>query len=154
MTRPGVVIGALALLASLLAFNRLDVGLLVLPALLHAAWLLRLPAWRPLLVGFLPLIGWLLFSTVYFGFPFPNTAYAKLAVGIPAGELFAQGLGKVGHRREIVEAALVEGTVDLLDPVGAVDMRRQCLGEPAARQSQEARKLHLRGAACGGAAGG
>jgi arabinofuranosyltransferase len=39
-----------------------------------------------------PLVAWEVFSVVYYGFPFPNTAYAKLQNGIPAGELAAQGL--------------------------------------------------------------
>jgi len=31
----------------------------------------------------LPFIAWTLFSTIYYGFPFPNTAYAKLSTGFP-----------------------------------------------------------------------
>jgi len=37
-------------------------------------------------------VAWTLFSLIYYGFPFPNTAYAKLATGIDSGELRAQGL--------------------------------------------------------------
>jgi len=39
-----------------------------------------------------PAVAWTLFSLVYYGFPFPNTAYAKLATGIDSSELRAQGL--------------------------------------------------------------
>jgi len=42
--------------------------------------------------GFLPFVAWEVFSIVYYGFPFPNTAYAKLHTGIPALDLARQGL--------------------------------------------------------------
>jgi len=48
---------------------------------------------KTLVVGFAPLLLWELFAVVYYGFPFPNTAYAKLAAGIPSSELWLQGLG-------------------------------------------------------------
>lgn len=43
-------------------------------------------------IGLLPAIAWELFSLFYYGFPFPNTAYAKLAHGIPQVEMLLQGL--------------------------------------------------------------
>jgi arabinofuranosyltransferase len=45
-----------------------------------------------LLVGFIPVLLWTLFSLYYYGFPFPNTAYAKLATGIAKSELIQQGI--------------------------------------------------------------
>jgi arabinofuranosyltransferase len=68
--------------------------LLVLPALL---WLTRPRGhWRStsraVAWGLSPAILWTLFALVYYGFPFPNTAYAKLATGIPRGEAWRQGL--------------------------------------------------------------
>ena len=45
-----------------------------------------------LLIGFVPVVAWELFSLFYYGFPFPNTAYAKLKTGIPASELTRQGI--------------------------------------------------------------
>jgi arabinofuranosyltransferase len=83
----------LSLIASLAAVNRLDTLLIYLPALLFRFW--ELPKRRALLVmglGFLPLAGWLLFSTIYYGFPFPNTAYAKLYLPAGRSEIIAQGL--------------------------------------------------------------
>lgn len=83
----------MAALVGLVMLNRVDLGLLVLPA-----WLMTmrpLPGWRGLraiIIGMLPLVAWELFSIVYYGFPFPNTAYAKLQHGIPRGELIQQGL--------------------------------------------------------------
>jgi arabinofuranosyltransferase len=45
-----------------------------------------------LLAGFSPAILWFLFSLLYYGFPFPNTAYAKLNNNeIHAGDLIGQG---------------------------------------------------------------
>ena len=120
----------LALLASLIALNRQDVILFVLPALIYlllSSLSLRGPRSTPkarssqrsnpraageslaswegiashkplaktifhILLGFLPLLLWEAFSLFYYGFPFPNTYYAKLGAGIPASELLPQGL--------------------------------------------------------------
>jgi arabinofuranosyltransferase len=82
----------LSFLAALAAVNRLDTILLLLPALLHVLWQRR--TWRCLwwmAVGALPLFLWLGFSLFYYGFPFPNTAYAKLNNGIGSAALAAQG---------------------------------------------------------------
>jgi arabinofuranosyltransferase len=83
----------LALLASLVGLTRLDLLVLVLPPLLFDAW--HLPwraAARALIVFALPLAAWHLFSLIYYGFLFPNTAYAKLATGVPATTMALQGL--------------------------------------------------------------
>ena len=48
-------------------------------------------AWK-IFLGFLPLLLWEAFSLFYYGFPFPNTYYAKLGAGIPTSELIPQGL--------------------------------------------------------------
>jgi arabinofuranosyltransferase len=83
----------LSFLAALLALNRLDALLLVLPALAWALWRQRTARALGLLVlGFLPLVVWTAFSLFYYGFPFPNTAYAKLATGIAAADLARQGV--------------------------------------------------------------
>lgn len=42
--------------------------------------------------GFLPFLAWEVFSVIYYGFPFPNTAYAKLGTGLSSGVLAWQGL--------------------------------------------------------------
>jgi len=36
-------------------------------------------------------VAWECFSLLYFGFPLPNTAYAKLGGGVPRGDLVVQG---------------------------------------------------------------
>jgi arabinofuranosyltransferase len=80
-------------LGGLMALNRLDLALLVVPVLATDAF--RSP-WRATLraaaTGLWPLAAWEAFSVIYYGFPFPNTAYAKLQTGVGAAELLAQGL--------------------------------------------------------------
>ncbi|MEZ4618269.1 MAG: hypothetical protein R2867_22525 [Caldilineaceae bacterium] len=85
--------------AALAILTRLDLALLVLPAygyLLFAAIQRRDLPWfqamRLGIIGFLPLVAWLLFALLYYGFVLPNTAYAKLNTGIPNGDYLLQGL--------------------------------------------------------------
>ena len=40
----------------------------------------------------LPLAAWTLFSLLYYGFPWPNTAYAKLNTGIDRADIVRQGM--------------------------------------------------------------
>ena len=83
----------LFLFGCLLTLNRLDLVLLVLPALAWLLWQQR--SWRSVLLAalaLLPLLAWEAFSLIYYGAPFPNTYYAKLSTGIPAAEYRLQGL--------------------------------------------------------------
>ncbi len=83
----------LSAVASLAAVNRHDTFLIYLPLL--AGLFFEKPGLIRLLLlaaGQLPLIAWEIFSLFYYGFLFPNTAYAKLNTGIPAVELLRQGL--------------------------------------------------------------
>jgi arabinofuranosyltransferase len=83
----------LSLFTALLMVNRIDTGLLVLPALAVAVWRSGVArAWAPLALGMIPIAAWEIFSVIYYGFPFPNTAYSKLQHGVPQPELVAQGL--------------------------------------------------------------
>lgn len=92
---------SIAFLASLLALNRQDAILFVLPALVYLSVpqdlscltrrKMNFAALRGLFLGFLPLLLWEAFSLFYYGFPVPNTYYAKLGAGIPQRELLAQG---------------------------------------------------------------
>jgi arabinofuranosyltransferase len=84
----------LSLLAGLGATNRMDAILFFLPPLAYL-WFTKFRSARGigiLLAGFAPFILWELFSILYYGFPFPNTAYAKLNSGVPQAELFRQGI--------------------------------------------------------------
>lgn len=84
------------LIASLAFVNRIDTVLLFAPALSYIVFKsVRLLKWRltgPILIGAAPALAWLLFSLVYYGFPFPNTYYAKSAyIGIAAADFLRQG---------------------------------------------------------------
>ena len=82
----------LSLIASLAVLNRMDIILIFLPALLVIYY--RGNKWKGLLIaiaGFFPFILWEVFSLFYYGFPFPNTAYAKLNTGVNQIELIEQG---------------------------------------------------------------
>ena len=81
------VIGGLGIL------NRLDTSLLFMPVILHSLFLMhsRLKAILLIALGLLPLLIWETFSLIYYGFLIPNTAYAKLDVGISRIDLMQQG---------------------------------------------------------------
>ncbi len=91
----------LAWVAALVLCNRLDLGLLVLPPLGWAIWQAKMDWTRRfwvVLTGMLPVELWQLFSLFYYGFPFPNTAYAKLNGGLIGRErLLAQGMAYFVH---------------------------------------------------------
>lgn len=83
----------LSLLAALLMLNRMDHLLLIAPMLGWVFWQQR--SWSGFLqvvLGFLPLVAWEIFSLIYYGFPFPNTYYAKVLTDMPRGVLVEQGL--------------------------------------------------------------
>ncbi len=86
--------GGLWLLAALLSLARQDLLLLALPALLWetARARPRAKAVVAALLGLAPWVAWELFSILYYGYPFPNTAYAKLNLDIPRLELWGRGL--------------------------------------------------------------
>jgi len=70
----------------------MDLALLFMPPLLYS--LFSRFSWRRIwltALGFIPIMLWELFSLFYYGFLFPNTAYAKLNTGIPQAELWRQG---------------------------------------------------------------
>jgi len=120
---------SLGILAGLIMLNRLDHGLLVVPALLVTA--LQLPrrgAFTMLATAGAPVIGWSLFSIIYYGFPFPNTFYAKQTTGIPRAEYLQQGVGY------LVDTAIVDGVTLLAIAlaVGLALWRRRPLTLPAA----------------------
>jgi arabinofuranosyltransferase len=78
------------MILALIGTTRLD--LLVLAGPIALASLRR---WRRTLpwfgLGLWPLATWTCFAVIYYGVPFPNTAYAKLATRIPQPELTHQG---------------------------------------------------------------
>jgi arabinofuranosyltransferase len=82
----------LSVLTALLMLNRLDTFLLVLPAMTVEIFRVGVRrAWKPILLGMLPLLAWESFSLIYYGFLVPNTAFSKLSHGVPRGEILYQG---------------------------------------------------------------
>lgn len=141
--RSGLLVG---LLAGLAALNRHDTALVYLPPLLlelglrvrngasgaglnssgspssaarRASRLVRHAL--AMAAGFLPLVAWTGFALIYYGFPFPNTAYAKLGAGIPRMELLRQGgfyLQEVWMHDPVTGGIIVAGIVaGLAQPV-------------------------------------
>lgn len=83
----------LALSVSLLTLNRIDLLLLFIPAILEIIFTGEIvKRFKLFFIGFLPFILWELFSIIYYGFPFPNTYYAKLTTGISHSALIRHGI--------------------------------------------------------------
>lgn len=109
----------LLLCFGLLLICRHDLLMLIFPSALLVYWEhRRLPKkklYRLLVAGLLPIILWSLFSLLYYGFPFPNTAYAKLHTGIPRVEVWAQGgkyfLSSLQHDSVTLTATAVATTI-------------------------------------------
>lgn len=84
----------LSLIASLAAVNRLDTILIFLPVLGYEILRARDKKYKValfLLAGFIPLVLWELFALIYYGFPFPNTYYAKIGTGMTHFQFYEQG---------------------------------------------------------------
>lgn len=82
------------IVCALLYLTRQDLILCVMPLgllILLNAKKEKLPYVRTITLGLIPAIFWLTISLWYYGFPFPNTAYAKLGHGIGVMELISQG---------------------------------------------------------------
>lgn len=87
----------LAILISLIAMTRMDAVLMFVPMILYVYLFQRnkvsfLKAVGLGIAGLLPFIGWELFSTFYYGFPVPNTAFVKLGTQIPLKEYLYRGV--------------------------------------------------------------
>jgi arabinofuranosyltransferase len=80
---------------SLMYLSRPDLVLIGSPVLVYVTYVLR-PRFSDLaycaVIGTSPLVAWTLFSLIYYGFPFPNTAYAKLGTGIALMASINQGI--------------------------------------------------------------
>jgi arabinofuranosyltransferase len=81
-------------IAACLYLTRPDAVLFVLPLTAVGCWRVRRLADNVLAfgIGTLPASAWTVFALFYYGFPFPNTAYAKLAMGISPGDIWMQGV--------------------------------------------------------------
>jgi len=126
----GFALRRLTFVAALCMTNRLDLGLLFLPALAFET--ARAPSgWRTtaahIAVGLSPLTAWELFSIVYYGFPFPNTAYAKLNTGISARELLRHGLGYIASHADNDPLTLVAIVAGLVFGIASRDSKLRVL---------------------------
>ncbi|MCW1969538.1 MAG: hypothetical protein KIH69_015605 [Anaerolineae bacterium] len=111
----------LAFIAALIMLNRQDFALIVMVPLSHT-WH---QIWRKssvqifsasfaALIGFMPLILWLIFSLVYYGFPFPNTFYAKLYNNVPIQSYIQSGLAYIQDsfiRDPLTLSVVIVGTI-------------------------------------------
>lgn len=87
---PGLGLG---LAVGLALLNRLDTLFLFAPPFLYVLWTERRQVrWPRLLSGLAPIALWEAFRLLYYGFPLPNTAYAKLDAGPPRGEYLERGV--------------------------------------------------------------
>jgi arabinofuranosyltransferase len=79
-------------IAGLLLLNRLDLVILVGPVLAYLLFFVRGgERIKVAVAAIFPALAWIVFSVVYFGMPFPNTAYAKLGTGFSSGMLILRG---------------------------------------------------------------
>ncbi len=82
----------LTLIVALATLNRMDSILFFLPALIYILLKRKsLSALKGMALGFLPFLLWEIFSVIYYGFLFPNTAYAKLNTGLLRLDLLERG---------------------------------------------------------------
>ena len=87
----------IAILISLIAMARMDAVLIFAPMAVYVYLLKRervsfIKAVGLGLTGLTPFILWEVFATFYFGFPFPNTAYAKLGTNFPLSDYIYRGM--------------------------------------------------------------
>ena len=110
----------LALLASAIGLTRMDLLILCAPAVLAALRQVSIAPWlKTVVLGGLPFLAWIAFSSFYYASPFPITAHAKaFAPGVPAADLWLQGLRYVQyvatrdpHTAIVVAAGAIFGLV-------------------------------------------
>ncbi|MBR4665354.1 MAG: glycosyltransferase family 39 protein, partial [Lentisphaeria bacterium] len=88
----------MGLLGSLILLSRMDNVLYLFPVGIYYFFMKRskdscfLKHFCFGLAGCIPFFAWIIFSTIYYGFPFPNTAYAKLGTDIYMSEYFWHGI--------------------------------------------------------------
>lgn len=115
----------LLLVGSLLLLCRHDLLLVVAPPLAAVAWRRRCLGPRKLaaifLAGTAPFLAWTAFALFYYGFPFPNTAYAKLNTGVGEAQLWRQGLH---YLQNAVSWDPVTAVVALAGPIVLLRSRR------------------------------
>ncbi|MDR2863592.1 MAG: hypothetical protein LBV54_06955 [Puniceicoccales bacterium] len=84
-------------IVSLILITRMDNALLAFPLLAFVFWKRdKSVTWSRAIattaLGMLPFVAWEISSILYYGFPFPNTAYAKVGTGYPLNEYIVRGI--------------------------------------------------------------
>jgi arabinofuranosyltransferase len=111
------LMASLGAIGAAIYLTRPDLFLLVGPIGLAIIFRNRADARRlsvALAVGAIPAIAWTGFSLWYYGFPFPNTAYAKLGTGLSMSERIPQGVAYLADsfsRDRLTMPAIVAGIV-------------------------------------------
>ena len=108
----------LAILVALIAMTRMDAALIFAPMSVYVYLTRRdgVSFGKAVVLGItglMPFVLWELFSTFYYGFPFPNTAYAKLGTDFPITDYLVRGAGYYVN-------ALLCDPVLLIVPLGAI----------------------------------
>lgn len=91
----GTDLYVLAFLLALLAMTRMDTVLIFIPMIVNVYLFKTKICWSKRFalgfLGLLPFILWEMFSLFYYGFPFPNTLYAKVFSGYPWTDYLVKG---------------------------------------------------------------
>jgi arabinofuranosyltransferase len=119
----------LSLIAALMGTARMDALLIMAPAL--ALTIFTRFSRGTLLAGALgavPLLAWELFSLFYYGFPFPNTAYAKLNTGLGTLELARRGIEYLQNSLLFDPLTLVATAAGISVPLVARRWRAAAIG--------------------------
>jgi arabinofuranosyltransferase len=109
--------------AAAILLTRLDLALLILPALVVFLRRAGRPVWRHAAIAAVVVMAWFSFATFYYGFPWPNTAYAKLNTAIPFGDRTSQGLSYLVDtlcRDPVVVALILLGVLGVMRPGASV----------------------------------
>ena len=118
-TRPLTTLG---LVTSALLLCRLDIGVLVAPVLVSALWPLDRARLKSFALGLAPFFAWEIFSLLYYGMLVPNTAFAKLPLGVSRIDLISQGLKYIPgtFHHDSVTIVLLGATLLLLVTLGGL----------------------------------
>lgn len=108
-------------LFGLIILVRHDLMLLLLPSTVYVVWehlnVFSKKLWiKQFIIALSPFILFSLFSLLYYGFPFPNTAYAKLNTGIERIEILKQGIAYfyASFKYDFITLIIICGAVILL----------------------------------------
>jgi len=108
---------AAGFIGSLVYLTRADLILLIFPLSMYVAVRLRPRKSQALLAccaALIPALVWTLFSIIYYGAPFPNTAYAKIGPGTPLLFSILQGWTYVKESFSVDPITLTTITIGIL----------------------------------------